>query len=323
MLRTSALFLALILLIENVISTRAAGTTGPRGSAQAIILHSKLLVKGPICGDAIGQILEGLSSDSAQTRQECKRKLLNMGPAAVNALVDLLWYLMRERSPRFPSGRQEEGQQALGDCFRSIPPRWTTSGVPWDDKFELLCSHLSELDINERLGRDIIDILVSLKAVDAVAPLIALLWGKGSRGGLHDGEHYLEMDALSRIGRPAVPLLVLEMENAPGKADHVRTDLGIKSLLEFKDPATTDQGSQDVLREHVPEMDGDRWTAGKVQIRIAKILGCIGDAAALDALEILASSARDQAVITAARRSIAMIKTRASRTAPPCYSPMN
>src|SRR5215510_2190091 len=146
-------------------------------------------------GDA-AMAVQGLWSPDEGQRERAKSEISLGGPAVEAELIRTLSELVEDQRPRYPTGKDAEGEAILYATFRGEQP----SSEPPDDYI-----------INRRLMLDIIDILGRLKSEAAIPLLIRILeqremdslcpvhrvWAVGP-----------EMKALSRIGRPAVPALI-------------------------------------------------------------------------------------------------------------------
>lgn len=195
------------------------------------------------------------SSDHAQ-RRSAKGKLLRIGSSAIPPLVSLLQDIYAyPGKARFPTGMEEEARQIL-DHYQDYPPE-----------------DLENIEITGRLKDDAAGLLGHLHAVNAVPILIGVLHRQVEISfprGLNR-----VMRSLVKIGPPAVPALIEQIENAVTNAP----------LLLLRDETASNEFGH---RSSV-DAQGNQSTEGRevaiIRIRAALILGEIGDERALPILK--------------------------------------
>lgn len=239
-----------------------------------------------------------LSSQSDQEREAAKQYLLNLGPRAEAPLVRALRRLVSDRRPRFATGTERAGMQAIAQYERSLSKglRGGELGGQYDP--------VSNLTINARLAEDITGLLVKLKAKSAIPLYIDLLWGTD----FVNPTPHPEVATLREMGSLAVPALIHEMENAHAVASRRRTDLGFQSI--FVSSRRYAKGAKYAATSErvAPERNAGKWEADRVQEQIAEIWGGIRDERATAPLDALARSTRNPQVAEAARRAVLQIK---------------
>jgi HEAT repeat protein len=169
------------------------------------------------------------------------------------------------------------------------------------------------LVINARLISDAIFLLGELGAVEAVPVLIHIM---------ENGEMYtssqprgIEMDALCRIGAPAVPFLIKSIENAKisaAEAEPVYFGFSIEIDSEGKaDGEASDQQGQSALDD--PDFEqGIEQIALSIKRKALDVLGEIGDKEALPFLENLTQKEGNKSLVYGILATIKRIKSEPS-----------
>jgi HEAT repeat protein len=220
--------------------------------------------------------IKKLWSPNESERSEGVQALLRIGPASIEKLNRLLGELIHDQSPRFVPGREQEGERALQEYVRTAR-RLFSAGGEYD---ELIAAkaRLIPLTLNSRLMTDVVHLLGELKA-EQVVPLLMEMVNRNWESTLFGLEFDTpETKALARIGAAAVPPLIENLNEATIRA------YGFEPLA---------RGWRVVVaQEDDDEPDPDEKLfhqnqIGNVRLRVAFILGDIGDARALPYLEKL------------------------------------
>jgi PBS lyase HEAT-like repeat len=220
---------------------------------------------------AIKKLWSPNESESADGVNE----LLRMGPASIEKLTSLLGELVNDQRPRFAPGSEEDGERALQEYVRDARRLYSEGG----DCAETMAAkdRLTALTINSRLMTHVVHVLGELKAEQAIPLLMEMVnrhW-EGSYLGLEFDTP--ETAALERIGVVSVPLLIENLNEATIRA------YGFEPLVHgWRVVVDEDDDEAD------PEEELDRQThIGNVRLRVALVLGDIGDTRALPYLEEL------------------------------------
>lgn len=231
------------------------------------------------------------SSDESE-RQATKKEIVRFGSRAIDPLLSILEDLVRHRYPRFASGKEGEGNEALQHLVGSYQKK-TSVEEAWEAGQQYR-ERLRTLQINGRLLFDLVQLLGSLRAEKAIPLLIEIL---ETERPLHAWESvYPEMEALSQIGVAAVPTLLEVIENANERAeiaDWYPSGSIIESNTAVGDydkngELQLDEEREEGLDAELPEQrtEGElSFEAMRIIKRAAKVLGAIGDARALPSLE--------------------------------------
>jgi HEAT repeat protein len=233
-----------------------------------------------------------LWSPDERQRQAAKRDIVQFGSQAIDPLIAALEDLVRNRYPRFATGNEKEGSEALhhlAGLIERIPPLENpfAEGRQYSEQ-------LRNIEIGGRLLWDIIQLLGSLRAEKAIPLLIEIM---ESDRPMHAWEStYPEMEALCQIGAAAVPSLIEAIESANQRAedaDWYPTGYIIEThsanteddlAAECSDPDEPDEAVDAELSEE-PTEAGFSWEAKRIIARTAKVLGEIGDPRARPILE--------------------------------------
>jgi photosystem II stability/assembly factor-like uncharacterized protein len=207
--------------------------------------------------EAAALAVRQLWSDSDHARQAAKRTLLELGPKAIPHLIEQLKSLSLDNRPRFPTGKEQEGQLLL-ERFLDLSPEDQSEHT---DNFQAL----NRINIRRRLEDDTIELLLQLKPEDVLPPLLDLLCWEGLEIASHQAlltrSWTTSMEGLVRIGSPAVGGLIKVIEGAKGKAISSANQKGVQSSeLEIK-----------TLTQNIQE-------------RAVRVLGRIGDGSVLPLL---------------------------------------
>ena len=153
--------------------------------------------------------IQGLWSPDEGQRERAKSEISLGGPAVEAELIRTLSELVEDQRPRYPTGKEAEGEAILYATFRGERPSRDHTA-------------LDDYIINRRLMLDIIDLLGRLKS-EAAIPLLIRILEQREMDSLCPVERFWavgpEMKALSRIGRPAVPALIAALDGARSAAE--------------------------------------------------------------------------------------------------------
>jgi hypothetical protein len=263
-MKTCILFIALTMGFE-------IGTTGLVSAQQTIIDN-----------DQSDLVIKQLWSSDEADRMAAKKKLLELGPRAIQPLLLLLEDIMNNPVPRYMTGKEKEAAEAQARYDRAVESR---------NEAELLASaeQISTLNIRSRLKRDAIDLLALLKAEEAVPLLIRSIYCcevEVARPGKDPMRP--EMEGLIKLGSVAIPKLLEAIQSAEDIARSFRYD------------------SQKVTEEEV------RWRTeyykNVIQMRAVRVISEIGDDRALPVLEQLLNTIQDKSKISYVKEAITKIK---------------
>ncbi|HKQ05771.1 MAG TPA: hypothetical protein VJ464_11610 [Blastocatellia bacterium] len=225
--------------------------------------------------------MKKLWSLNEKERGEGMDELLRLGPGSIEKLTSLLAELIHDQRPRFSPGKEQEGQRALDEYLRSVRTFYK-EGTDYADT-KPAKDRLNALTINSRLMTDVIHLLAKLKAEQAVPLLMEMVnrhWEITHSGFIFQTP---ETIALEQIGAASVPQLVKNLDE-----DTIRS-FGFEPLVYGWRVVVEDEDED----EPDPDDELDRQThIGNVRLRVAAILGDIGDTRALPYLERLLSETR-------------------------------
>jgi len=213
-----------------------------------------------------------------------RQEVVKAGPAAAQDLVNLLSELIRNRSPRFAAEKEEEGAEALRKCIEIL----CSDKQPRED--EVAFHTVSSLAINNRLISDAISLLGEVKASEGVPILINIMERRDTMVSEPTG---IELEALTKIGAPAVSSLISSIENANATATAVVDKRALtfgyiiscdtEDLEDTEDEELGEQNSQSVLDA------AEKWEidmkAMSIKRKALRVLGDIGNKDALPFLE--------------------------------------
>lgn len=249
------------------------------------------------------------SADEA-VREAGRREILRIGSATAAPLIQLLADLLQDPRPRFAAAKEEEGRKALADYVEWIRK---TQRPPEIGSKVLQAVH--SFVINYRLNSDAISLLGELRAVEAIPLLIHIMEN------ILPQAAGMEVDALCRIGAPAVPFLIKSIENARVSArewDPVR--LGFYVEIDMGDAAgdeAVDQLDASELDDPDFEQEQVKWVAGEIKRKAITALAEIGDKEALPFLESLSKAEEHQDVVANILSAIRGIKNEPSTSTGP------
>lgn len=203
-----------------------------------------------------------LWSADGPRRESAREELLRLGARAIPQLVALLDDIQSHAVPRYETGKEKEGAEAL-----KLLDKQPLDQSNVKDYF----LKRQSLDISYRLKKDCVELLGSLKAEQAV-PLLIKEFLPGISGTYGGEPTTSEMQALVEIGTSAVPQLLEYLQSL---------EYYVPSVFSARDASDTRR----------PERI--KSTMQIVQARVAMVLGRIGDARALPALEELLRKAGD------------------------------
>jgi HEAT repeat protein len=198
-------------------------------------------------------------------------------------------------------GREQEGRDALEACIEMLKGKGDAIYS------SVALRRVKSLAINSRLANDSVFLLGELKAGEAV-PLLVRILENDRQSFLHTG---LEMDALVKIGTPAIPALIHSFRKAEITAT-AETELVFGFEIDPGETAVADNAlvdDEDGSIEPDPEFEDQV----KLYTRIIKrnllwVLGEIGDDQALPFLASLLTTDADHNLAEEVQRAIRRIK---------------
>lgn len=264
----------------------------PQSLLSALIVTNLLLshvvmatqIRSPALEDDVNRLIVLLRSSDEEVRQAAKEKLLELGSQSVPYLVAALTGFLRQPGPLFAVGKEVEGMEA---------DERLQSAYKTKDKqaFDEAAKQLSILDISWRLRCDLIDLLVFLRAEEAVPILVKFIWSSNLRLGVATFgivTFSWEEQALIRMGPVAVPKLIEVLEGAETIADSI---------------GASDQSLNQIKKKPITEQ-----TARSIQIRAILLLEEIADARCLPVLRKLLLESKDPKLIPYLRSAITTIE---------------
>jgi HEAT repeat protein len=243
--------------------------------------------------------VKGLWSSSEEQRQAAKRKIIELGEEAAQPLVLLLQDLARNPSPRFPTGREQEGTLAVERASRQLSSNDVTEIESQQGLFGIV--------INSRLTQDAIELLGLIRAKEAIPVLIEAMEAQETVGGA-TLRMRPEMAALVMIGTEAVLPLIEEIDNL---SKHPRLGRPPTGRFVLPDAASDGRDREEPLAALADRLEKSGVSPEEIeaqtltiQVRAAIVLGRIGDSRALPTLEQLrarttkpwATASLDQAI---------------------------
>lgn len=241
-------------------------------------------VRSPAIEDDVGNLITLLRSSDEEVRQAAKEKLLELGPKSVPYLVVALKEILGQLEPLFAIGKEAEGR----DTDERLQSAYKTRNKP---AFDEAAKQLSILDISCRLRCDLIDLLVSLRAEEAIPILVRFIWSSnGTLGFASFGKVSFSREeyALIRMGPVAVPKIIEVLEGAETIADSI---------------CASDQSLNQIEKERIIKQ-----IARSIQIRSILLLEEIADARCLPVLRKLLQESKDDKLITYLRPAITTIE---------------
>lgn len=250
---------------------------------------------------AIQDAIRKLNSADDNVRASGRLELLKIGPRAAPAVVNLLWGLIRDRTPGFDEENHDEGTKALYDYKDEAAKAlndYETGAL--EDLYSLNESEAYEtvrrLAINERLFSDAISLLGELKAAEGIPILVRIMERTAGPGGIGP-----EMKALVKIGSPVVPTMTELIQNARQKAIQAEYSPSVGSgfsILIGADDEDFDDDEEDdeyLLTEDCVDAEDEpaiERRTYRIKQNAIQILAAIGDKSALPFLESLVISER-------------------------------
>lgn len=239
--------------------------------------------------ETVRQAIAKLWSADDSIRTLGREEVLKAGPLAAQGLVNFLSELIRNHKPRFATENEEAGAEALRKCVDML----CRGKTPREDDVALHTVYT--LAINERLISDAISLLGELKAAEGVPILIRIMERNVMISSQPTG---LELEALAKIGAPAVSSLIGSIENANVTAaaaiDQKWLTFGCIISCDSEDlEDTEDEELREQETQNASDVE-DSWeiknTAMSIKRKALRVLGDIGDRSALPFLETLANS---------------------------------
>ncbi|MEN3331489.1 MAG: hypothetical protein V7641_854 [Blastocatellia bacterium] len=218
--------------------------------------------------------IDDLWSANDEERQAAKEKLIQLGQASVQPLIDLLQDIITNPTARYLRGKEMEASE-LDERLRSLPKESRREAVR-------LVNQLGELVVNWRLKSDICELLGRLRAEAAIPVLMKMMETEDSIGS--EERMNPAMKALVRIGPVIFPRIIEAIETAESRA--AATKFGF---------------------DHTPSEFFIRAETVKIQARAAMILGAMGDTRALPILEELLNKNRDEELLRYVKEAIRQI----------------
>ena len=250
----------------------------------APLIVSKPDLSSAFQGDQISIAIRSLWSTDNDERQHAKGTLSMAGAVAIPQLTVLLEDILKNAYPRFAIGQEKEGLEAL-ERSRTSDSMQERERSFW---------RAVELSINRRLRTDIGDILQVSRDGEATSALIMLM-EVGDIDKMSSARMSDPMYALIRIGSPAVPDLLRELQSVDSITwNRARLAyFGCGFGCGFANPPPMTDVALQKKRQLLPEYrDADRQRiieAVKYEIRsrTLRVLGRIGDVRALPVLKAL------------------------------------
>ena len=152
---------------------------------------------------------------------------------------------------------------------------------------------------------DIIDLLGSLQAEEAVPLLIKIMENRGS----HSGKEKMgvEMKALCQIGSRAVPKLIEEIEQAHVRAANLSL-IVFGFCMESIGPTTEGFDYEGIEENEEEQYSEIEMGTHRILLRTTKVLGEIRDQRALTRLETLLDKTKDPFLIPYVQEAIEKIR---------------
>jgi len=161
--------------------------------------------------EKVERAIKKLWSADNSLRLQGREEILRIGSDAAQPLSNLLMELLRNRRPRFSTETEQEGRRAL----EGLLDRIRALEEPAETDPQLLT--VSRLAVNSRLISDLISLLGELKAPEGV-PILIRIMERRTPSGPPTGP---ELQALVKIGSPAIPFLVNSINTAEVTASRV------------------------------------------------------------------------------------------------------
>lgn len=261
----------------------------------------------------VEQAIKMLWSADNTVRGFGREEILRIGSATVEPLIKLLSDLIQNSFPRFAAGKEEKGGEALNGYIDLA--RKAKQPLQDNKDFETVC----RLAINTRLISDAIFLLGELRAVEAIPALIHIMERRMNRHEMAG----IEMEALSKIGAPAVEPLIKSIEKAEiTAADFEPVSFGLRIEIDLWDTADEELPDQ----QNDSELDDPDFTqaiepdALLIKRNAIDTVGEIGDKKALPFLENLAETVNNQLLVPGILEAIRKIKNEPLDSTGPQFS---
>jgi hypothetical protein len=223
--------------------------------------------------------IKKLWSPNERERNEGVDELLRMGPASVEKLTAFLAELIHDQRPRFAPGREQEGERALQEYLRSARRLYSQGGDYAETR--VAKGRLTALTMNSRFMTDVVHLLGELKAEQAIPLLMEMVNRHLEMTYLGLEIHTPETAALERIGAASVSQLVENLNEATIRA------YGFEPLVHGWRVVVEEEDQEDDDGPDPDEELSRQTHIGYVRLRVAAVLGDIGDTRALPYLEKL------------------------------------
>ena len=202
--------------------------------------------------------------------------ILQIGPPAEDLLLKSLIELTRDQYPRFPKEIEEEGQRAVEE-YLEAEREFEEDDSAVDYQVVLAKTDaVSQLAINARVMSDVVDLLGQLRAELSIPILIAIAnrhWTVGISG---PEARSPETEALTRIGKAAIPSLITNLDDASIRASGFEPIVySWRIPIDIDDSGSDYDDGEESIRQKI------NW----IRHRTLMILGDIGDSAAVEPLE--------------------------------------
>lgn len=218
-------------------------------------------------------------------RKDGVAQLQALGLAAGEALVNLLEELVSDPRPRFPTGMERDGAEAVENYELAVQAHRDNESSKLV-KIRSSQKRIALLAINSRLMRDSVHVLGKLKESRAVPVLLKIMnrrWSPVSSGNDVRGP---ESEALCEIGEAAVPELIHDLEETTIRSYGFERVVYGWSLT----PKSECENSHDAEEEEQDESSDEDQVSCYIELarlRAVWVLGQIGDPRSVPALEHL------------------------------------
>jgi hypothetical protein len=224
----------------------------------------------------IDRAIQKLWSPSDAVRKEGLDELLRLGPASIDKLTSLFADLIHDQRPRFMPGKEQQGAKAFEEYIESARLLYSQGGDV--AKVRAAKERVTALTLNARLMTDVVRLLGELKAEQAIPLLMDMVNRQFEITHLGLKIDTPETAALERIGAAAIPRLIENLNEATIRA------YGFEPLAHGW-RVVVDQ-EDDNEPDSVEELRHETYI-GYVRLRVAVVLGDIGDTRSLPYLEKL------------------------------------
>lgn len=254
--------------------------------------------------------IEKLWSPDEQERKTAKKQVLRIGAKSIGPLISLLLDLLENPYPRFPTGYEAEGENAV-EYHKKL-----SQHQPSYEEIEESIALSTKLFINSRLIDDVVYLLGELRAEEAIGILIRILEGRNMY--VVPDTYGCESESLQKIGYPAVPCLIAAIRGARSTAEK-HSDIHLGCVMDFGE-IDSPQNNETVRLPIAWFEEGDEqeteeevnFRVRRIQCRSLRILGAIRDPTALPFLTQLLAEAVDERLIIDVQAVIDIITERNS-----------